>query len=174
MFNNPYMPSAYNPQTTVDKINAQMNELEKMKQQLQQPVQQPTNLTQNFQIAPNNRDVIKYANSIDEVQRDMVIGDTPFFSKDMSIVWVKNTKGEIKTYELSEIIPKDAKDLQIEYLQSQIEELKGMIENDANVTNVNAKQDTTSSTTDDEPIRTTIKKSKSTSIQKVSTSKEKQ
>jgi len=119
MYNNPYM-SGYNPQVTVDKINAQMNELEKMKQQLQQPIQQPTNLTQNFQIAPTNRDVIRYASSIDEVNRDMVIGDTPFFSKDLSIVWIKNTKGEIKTYELIEIIPKDDKDIQIELLQAQI------------------------------------------------------
>ena len=127
MFNNPYTNN-YNPQMTVDRINAQMNELERMKQQLQQPVQ-PTNLTQNFQLAPTNRDVIKYATSIDEVQRDMVIGDTPYFSKDLSVVWIKNTKGEIKTYELTEIIAKDDKDIQIEMLQAQINEMKGMIKN---------------------------------------------
>lgn len=122
MYNNPYMP--YSNQPTLDRINAQMAELEKMKEQIQKPIQQPTNLTQNFQIAPTNREVIKYANSMEEVQRDMVIGDTPYFSRDMSVVWIKNTKGEIKTYELNEIIPKDNKDLQIEYLQAQIEELK--------------------------------------------------
>ena len=138
MYNNPYM-SAYNPQMTIDKINAQMNELEKMKQQIQQPIQppMPTNLTQNFQIAPTNRDVIKYASSMEEVQRDMVIGDTPYFSKDMSVVWVKNTKGEIKTYELNEIVPKDEKDLKIDFLMAQIEELKkGMKKNEPDV-NVN-------------------------------------
>ena len=136
MYGNPYMPQSFNRQEAVDRINAQMNELERMKQQMQQPIQpqQPTNLTQNFQLAPQNRDVIKYASSIDEVNRDMVIGDTPYFSKDMSVVWVKNTKGEVKTYELNEIIPKDEKDLQIEYLQSQIEELKGMIKNESNAT----------------------------------------
>lgn len=122
MYSNPYNVN-YNAQANIDRINAQMAELEKMKQQLQQPVQ-PTNLTQNFQIAPTNREVIKYANSMDEVQRDLVIGDTPYFSKDMSVVWIKNTKGEIKTYELTEIIPKDEKDIKIEYLQAQIEELK--------------------------------------------------
>lgn len=127
MFNNPYMNS-YNPQMTIDKINEQMNELNRMKQQLQQP-QQPTNLTQNFQIAPTNREVIRYANSMEEVQRDMVIGDTPYFSKDMSVVWIKNTKGDIKTYELTEIIAKDDKDIQIEMLQAQINEMKGMINN---------------------------------------------
>lgn len=130
MYNNPYMNN-YNQQTNIDRINAQMNELEKMKQQMQQPVGQPTNLTQNFQISPTSRDVIRYANSIDEVNRDMVIGDTPFFSKDMSVVWIKNAKGEIKTYELTEIIPKDDKDLLITSLQMQIEELRKEIKNNA-------------------------------------------
>jgi len=127
MYNN------YNPQVSLDRINTQIAELEKMRNQMQQPIQPP--ITQNFQIAPTNRETIKYASSIDEVQRDMVIGDTPYFSKDMSVVWIKNTKGDIKTYELNEIIPKDEKDLRIEYLQAQIEELKkGMIKNERNTT----------------------------------------
>lgn len=171
MYGNPY----YNQQATVDRINAQMNELEKLKQQMQQtqqPNQQtPTNLTQNFQLAPQNRDVIKYASSIDEVSRDMVIGDTPYFAKDLSVVWIKNTKGEIKTYELTEIIPKDEKDLQIEFLQSQIEELKGMINNEQSITNVDAEQITEDASTNDRATRTTTKKSKSSSVSKVSGSK---
>lgn len=129
MFNNPY--SLYSSQPSIDRINAQINELQKMKEQMQQPVQ-PTNLTQNFQLAPNNREVIRYASSMDEVQRDMVIGDTPYFSKDMSVVWIKNTKGEIKTYELNEIVAKDEKDIKIELLQSQLNELKGMMHNEHN------------------------------------------
>ena len=121
MYNNPY----YNQQNNIDRINSQIAELERLKQQIpQQQIPQPTNLTQNFQLAPSNHDVIKYASSMDEVQKNMVIGDTPYFSKDMSVVWVKNTKGEIKTYELNEIIPKDDKDLKIEYLQAQIEQLR--------------------------------------------------
>ena len=122
MYNNPYMSGLYNPQLSIDRINAQMAELEKMKEQLQKPAQPP--ITQNFQIAPANREVIRYAGSMDEVQRDMVVGDTPYFSKDMSIVWIKNAKGEIKTYELNEIVAKDEKDIKINYLQAQIEELK--------------------------------------------------
>lgn len=173
MYGNPYMPQTFNRQEAVDRINANMNELERLKQQLQQPPQQPANLTQNFQLAPQNRDVIKYATSIDEVSRDMVIGDTPYFSKDMSVVWIKNTKGEIKTYELTEIIPKDSKDLQIELLQSQIEELKGMINNERINSNVNAEQDETNTTTNVGAIGTTVKKNKSTSISKISGSKEK-
>lgn len=119
-----YQGALYNAQANLDRINAQITELEKLRNQLQQPVAQPTNLTQNFQLAPTNRDVIRYAASMEEVQKEMVIGETPYFSKDMSVVWIKNTKGEIKTYELNEIIPKDEKDIQIEYLQAQINELK--------------------------------------------------
>ena len=123
---------AYTPQMNIDRINTQISELERMRnqyvQQANQP--QPTNLTQNFQLAPVNREVIRYANSIEDVQKDTVIGETPYFSKDMAVVWIKNVKGDIKTYELTEIIAKDEKDLKIELLQAQIEELKkGMMEN---------------------------------------------
>jgi hypothetical protein len=127
MYGNPY--NVFNSQPSVDRINAQINELENMKKQIQQPIQQPTNLTQNFQITPNNSSTIKYANSMDEVERNMVLGETPFFSNDMSVVWIKNPKGEIKTYELNEIVKKDEKDLMIESLQIQLNEMKGMIEN---------------------------------------------
>ena len=146
MYNN-----IYNPQASIDRINNQINELEKLKSQMQQPIQPPTNLTQNFQLAPQNKDVIKYANSMEEVQKDLVLGDTPYFSKDMSVVWIKSTNGNIKTYELNEIIPKDEKDLKIEYLQAQIEELKGMINNEP-LTDV------------DEPITKSNKDEKPTSI----------
>ena len=145
-----------------------------MKEQMQKPIQpQPTNLTQNFQLAPTNREIIKYATTIDEVQRDMVIGDTPYFSTDMSVVWIKNTKGEIRTYELNEIKPMDEKDIQIQYLQEQIEELKGMVKNEPNATNDDPRFDEQNTTTNNDTNRTTIKKDKSTSIQKVSGSKTK-
>lgn len=148
MYNAPYS-SLYNPQASIDRINSQIAELEKMKSQIPQtPIQQPTNLTQNFQLAPNNNSVIRYATSIDEVQKDFVMGDTPFFSKDMSVLWIKNTKGEIKSYELNEIIQKDEKDLQIEFLQAQINEMKGRINHEPDA---NANESTTDTTKVKEP-----------------------
>ena len=131
MFNSPFA-NVYTPQANIDKINNQIAELERMRTQYQQQSSQPqaTNLTQNFQLAPVNREVIRYANSIEDVQKDIVVGDTPYFSKNMDVVWIKNIKGDIKSYELTEIIPKDDKDIQIEFLKSQIEELKkGMMVN---------------------------------------------
>lgn len=172
MYNNPYIP-AFNTQASIDRINNQMAELEKMKQQLQQqPVQpqMPTNLTQNFQIAPTNHDVIKYAGSIEEVQRDMVIGDTPYFSKDLSVLWIKNTKGDIKSYELKEIVQKDEKDLLIDALMLQIEELKGKINNEQYVTNDDTELNESSTSKDDGAIRTTVKENKSPSVSRISKS----
>lgn len=176
MYNGQYtqLYNPYNQQTTVESIDEQINRLQKLKAQVQQPIQQPTNLTQNFQLAPNNQGGMKYANTIEEVNKEQIFADTPFFSKDMSVVWIKDLKGDIKSYELTEIIPKDAKDMQIEYLQTQINELKKGIKNyDANVRNVNEKQNATDTSTDDEPMGNAIKTNESTSIQKVSRSKAK-
>lgn len=118
------MFNTYSPQANLDRINNHIAELEKMKQQL---TQQPP-ITQNFQITPNGQSV-RYSDSLESVEREYVTGDTPFFSKDLSVLWFKNASGEVKTYELKEIIKKDEKDLQIEYLMAQIEEMKGMIAN---------------------------------------------
>ena len=151
--------SIYNAQPSLDRINAQIAELEKLKTQIQAPQQPIQPITQNFQIAPTNREVIRYANSIDEVQRDLVIGDTPYFSKDMSVVWIKNTKGEIKSYELTEVIQKDEKDLQIDFLKAQLEELKKGMKESARTNNTDV----------DEPI----KSEKSSNVSNGRTSKSK-
>ena len=152
MFTN-YTP--YSNQLNIEKINNQISELEKMKSQMQQP-QQPTNLTQNFQLSPS-RESMKYANSLDEVQKEIVYIDTPFFSRDMSVVWVKNAKGDIKTYELNEIIPRDERDLRIEYLEAQIKELKeGMIK-DGRFTNANKSNNSASKNEKSSSIPTSTK-----------------
>lgn len=119
MYNNPYA-MAYNSQATIDRINAQMAELESMKQQLSQR-QQPA-INQTFQLAsPSN---IKYANTLDEVNKEYVTSETPFFTKDFSQMWLKSPNGNIKIYALEEVIKKDEKDLLIESLQFQVEQLR--------------------------------------------------
>ena len=124
MFNNAYM---YNPQMTKDRIDNQIAQLQQMKEQLPQiPA-----INQTFQLAPNTTNGIRYVDTINDVEKEIVYYDTPFFSKDMSVVWVKNTQSQIKAYELNEIIKKDEKDLKIELLMAQIEELKkGSVKNE--------------------------------------------
>ena len=126
------MYNTYGQSINLERINNQIQELEKLKTQIQQPVP----ITQNFQITPTNN-TLRYANSITDVERENVIGDTPYFSKDMSVVWIKNSKGEIKSYQLEEIIQKDAKDIQIELLQAKVEELAKEIRNNGLNTTTN-------------------------------------
>lgn len=173
MYNNPYMLNQnYNQQSMNERIDNQIAQLQQMKEQMKHNTQPAIN--QTFQLAPQQSGM-RFANSLDDVNKEMVYVDTPFFSKDMSVVWVKNNKNEIKTYELNEIVPLDEKDLQIQYLQSQIEELKGMMKNESNTnnSNVNAEQNATNTSTNDEENRTTIKRSKPSSISKISRSEEK-
>lgn len=171
MYNNPYMnyQQNYNQQSMNDRIDNQIAQLQQMKEQMKH--QQPTSINQTFQLAPQQSGM-RYVNTLDDVNKEMVYADTPFFSKDMSVVWIKNNKNEIRTYELNEIVPKDAKDMQIEYLQAQIQELKGMIKNDANVSNDDTKQNATDTATNDGAVGTTTKKSKSSNVSKVSGSEE--
>ena len=126
MYNNPYY-SNYNMQTSLDNINNNIAELERLKAQMQNRQNQPA-INQTFQLAPTSS--MRYANTIEDVQKEMVVGDTPFFSKDLSVVWIKNPKGDIKSYELNEILLRDDKDIMIESLQKQINDLKGMIKDE--------------------------------------------
>lgn len=173
MYNNPYMMN-YNPnigqQGLNERIDTEIAKLQQMKEQMKNNNQQPA-INQTFQLAPTNNHTMKYANTIEDVNRENVYFDTPFFSKDMSVLWIKNAKGDIKTYELNEIVPQDEKDIQIELLQAQINELKGMIKNEQPNTNVDAKQNATNTSTNDYKDGTTIETSKSTSVQKISRSK---
>ena len=140
----------YNQQLNIDRINAQINELEKLKNQYQNITspQQPTSINQTFQLAPTNTNGMKYVNTLDDVNKEIVYVDTPFFSKDMTVLWIKNNKNEVKTYELNEIEPKDEKDIKIDFLMAQIEELKkGIRKNESNdyvnepITNTNESEE---------------------------------
>lgn len=163
MYNSPYF-NTYSPQANIDRINSQIAELEKLKAQIPQNSQsQHPSINQTFQLAPNANYTMRLANTVDEVNKEIVATDTPFFSKDMSILWIKNNKNEIKTYEMKEIVPLDSKDIKIQYLEAQIEELKkGMLNNESNA-NVNeqvtnANESTKSSTVS--TVRATKGKSK--------------
>ena len=83
MYNNAF----YNPQVSLDRINAQISELEKLRSQVQQmpnQMQQPS-INQTFQLTPNNQNSIKYVNSVEEVQKELVFADSAFLNKDMNV-----------------------------------------------------------------------------------------
>lgn len=134
MYNNPYYN--YNPQMTADRIDSQIAELQKLKTQIPQLQNNQPAINQTFQLAPNSQSGMKYVNSIEEVNKEMIFTDTPFFSKDLSVMWIKKTDGSVKSYEIKEIIKKDSKDLQIEFLMAQIEDLKEKVNAKPNYTDV--------------------------------------
>ena len=134
MYGNPYNNQMYmqDLQGLRDRIDRQMQ----MANQNQS--QQIPQINQNFQLAPNQGGIgVKYVNNIEDVKKELVFADTVFLDKEYANMWIKNAKGEIRTFSIIEIIAKDEKDLEIENLKSQIEELKGMMLNakhdDANV-----------------------------------------
>ena len=117
MYNNPY----FNPQMNVEMLNNQIAELERRKNQLQH--NQPA-INQTFQLAPNSNNTMRFVNSEGDLSNELVFGDTAFFSKELDRMWIKNVKGDIRTFDIKEIVPKDEKDLMIENLQDEIKKLK--------------------------------------------------
>ena len=97
MYPRQYIPSynTFNQQTMYDQIDNQISQLNQMKEQMRNNNQQPA-INQTFQIAPTSSHGMKYANTIDEVSKEQVFFETPFFSKDMSIVWIKNPRSNLR------------------------------------------------------------------------------
>ena len=125
MYNNPYMQN-YNPNIMQQNINDKIDsEIAKLQQMKNHNTNQPA-INQTFQLAPNSNG-IKFVNDIEDVQKEFAISETPFINKDYSTLWIKNAKGEIRIFELNEVIPKDDKDILIEKLQLQIDNLSNQI-----------------------------------------------
>lgn len=131
-----------NLQDMRDRIDSQIRNYQQ--NQVQQPVAQP--ITQNFQLAPNptnNELEAKYADTIEAVKNTFVIKTGIFLNKDFSTLWIKDVTGKIRTFTTEEIIEMDEKDKEIYQLKKQIEEMKGMIENDNKSDNTNVDDEIT-------------------------------
>ena len=144
MYNyNPYnqMNQQYNSYAQNNYLNElqQMREkIDKQIQQAQQPQQQPQSviptsqpITQNFQLAPqqNNNSELesRYAENIDEVKNTFVMKTAIFATRDFSTVWLKDVSGNIRTFKTEEIFELDNKDIQIQNLQRELEEMKSLM-----------------------------------------------
>lgn len=144
MYNyNPYN-SQFNQQYNSYAQNNYLNELQQMRerldkqiQQAQQPQQQIQPQTQvpqihqNFQLAPqqNNNSELesRYAENIDEVKNTFVMKTAIFVSKDFSTMYVKDVSGNIRTFKTEEVFEIDEKDIQIQNLQRELEEMKSLM-----------------------------------------------
>lgn len=119
------MFNPYNNQMYMNDLQQMRDRIDRQMQMANQNNQQPTPITQNFQIAPNQSNQgIKYVSSIDDVKKELVFTDTLFVTKDFKQLWFKNASGDIKTYDLSEVIELDEKDKKIAELMARIDTLE--------------------------------------------------
>lgn len=177
MYNNPYVTRPYtnniNQQNMFEQVDAQINQLQQMKEQMKNNMLQQPVINQTLQFAPPQGN-LRYASSIEDVNKEVVFVDTPFFSKDMSILWLKSPKNEIKAYELKEIVEKDEKDIEIELLKAKISELEKEKKNNEQYTsNVDEPKISTNTSKFDDPIGEQFKENETRTIQRVQTSKRK-
>ena len=167
MNNNPYINpyiNTYNqqPMNNMQQINnydEYLKYLEKEKERIEKSKeqyinsfqqQQPT-LNQTIQVTPTPSQSIalKHVKGIENVNSELVMFETPFVLDDYSTLFIKNAKGEVRTFAMEEIVPKDEKDKIIEQLRLENEELKGMIVNES----TNATDGEQGNTTIDKPTK---------------------
>lgn len=118
------MYNPYNNQMYMNDLQGLRDRIDRQMQMANQQQPQQTPITQNFQLAPNqNQNGIKYVNNIDDVKKELVFTDTLFVNKEYTQLWYKNASGEVKTYELKEIIELDEKDRKIADLEAKIDML---------------------------------------------------
>lgn len=114
-----------------EKIDRQMQQVQQMNQnQMQhQPVPQPQ-IHQSFQLAPQSsfsEIQAKYVSDINDVKNTFVMSLGMFLNKEMTTLWLKNINGEIRTFSLNEIIEQDPKDIEINNLKQELENMKLLV-----------------------------------------------
>ena len=114
--------------------NNYMNDLQQMRDRIDRQMQmvnqnqpQSTPITQNFQLAPNQeKQGIKFVGNIEDEKKELVFTDTLFVYIYFSTLWFKNASGEVKTYELKEVVEMDEKDRKIMELMARVKYLEEM------------------------------------------------
>ena len=182
MNNNPYINPYVNtytqqPMNNMQQINnyddylkyleKEKERVEKSKEQYMSRYQQPTVINQTFQSSPNGVAGLKHINSIEDVEKELTVVETAFVTNNYTQLFIKNAKGEIRTFDMFEVIPKDEKDEIIEQLRSENNKLKGMIKNES----TNATNDEECDTTIDKPTKT--KATSNVSVSRTSKAKSK-
>lgn len=137
MYGNPY----FNQQAYQQDLINMRDRIDKQIQQAQQAQlnnNQIPAINQTFQLSPNQGNHIKYAESEEDVSKELVFADTLFVNRAYTKMWLKNASGDIKEYELKEVIKRDEKDVQIASLMAKIEELEREMKKDESTSYDNA------------------------------------
>lgn len=141
--NNPmYMQNLQSLQDMRDRIDSQIRNYQQNQVQQQQVPQPQPQIHQSFQLAPQSsfsEIQAKYVSDINDVKNTFVMSLGMFLNKEMTTLWLKNINGEIRTFNLNEIIEQDPKDVEINNLKQEIQRMREMINygNESNVDNSN-------------------------------------
>ena len=129
-----YMQNMQDLQNMKERIDKQMQQMQQFNQnqvQNQQPIPQPQpQIHQSFQLAPQNsfsEIQAKYVSDINDVKNTFVMSLGMFLNKEMTTLWLKNINGEIRTFSLNEIIEQDPKDIEINNLKQELENMKLLV-----------------------------------------------
>ena len=123
---------------------------DRMERQSVSPTQTtPGNITQNFQLTstPTFGSSIRYVNTIDDVKYELVFGDTLFVNREFTTMWFKNATGDIRTFDVKEVVVLDERDIEIASLKNELEELKKVIKDATNSIKSPNEQSTTKKST---------------------------
>lgn len=127
MYGNSSQYYMQNLQDMRNRIDKQMQDIQQAQNQQQPQIPQ---VNQTFQLAPTQNQSEfdgKYANDISEVKNTLVLKNTFFVNKDMNRMWLKSVSGEVKTFELTEIVDLDPKDKEIAELKHQVALMQEMM-----------------------------------------------
>ena len=105
------------PMNNLDNINRQINELERLRQNLQAPQQPIQNIINTN--TPQIDFEARFLNENDNVEEILVQRKTAFISPKNGYLKIKDVNGDITTYEL--IVPKTPEQLKIEELERRLE-----------------------------------------------------
>lgn len=106
MYGNPY----FNQQAYQQDLINMRDRLDKQIQQAQAQQMnnnQPPAINQTFQLSPNQSNHIKYAESEEDVSKELVFADTLFVNRIYSKMWLKNASGEIKYMSIINILQRE-------------------------------------------------------------------
>lgn len=97
---------------------------------MQQQAQQPQ-IQQTFQLSNPTQNINdfdgRYAETIEEVKNTLVYKNALFLTKDMSKMWLKDTGGNIRIFNLQEEIQMDENTTEINNLKKEFDDLKTFI-----------------------------------------------
>lgn len=125
--------NSYNPNFYMQELQSIKDRADRQMQQYQNQFMQPQQapITQNFQIAPQNINPNElqssYVNNIEEVKNIFMTKNGVFVNKDLTSLWFKDIEGKIRTFSLIEVIEKDEKDIEIDNLKAEINQMRTLL-----------------------------------------------